>query len=311
MIVWGINALNHDASIAVFKNSELVFWDRSSKYSGIDHDQMLDGDVISAAIDAGGGRPNEIVWYERPWLKKSRQLYAGQYRWAFDLDELPSRYLKEVGLGGIKIHYLPHHLSHAAAGFLTSPFEDATVVVLDAMGEWDTATIWQGQGTQLTKLWSRKYPSSLGLFYSAFTGLIGYKPVAEEYLLQRDSALGDPNRYYHDVLKYFNGIASLTTNLHCGVLDWPYAIESVQDRYDIAAAVQRVFEIHASLVMDVARHLGSSKNLVYMGGCAMNSKFNRTLIGTWDDIWTFKVPGDSSSSIGAALYHMQHRIDWK
>lgn len=304
MITWGINALNHDISIAVFDYKE---------FKGLETVKGSDRDtsVISKSLTRSGGRgPTVIAWYERPWLKKTRQLYAGQFEAAFDMSVVPSKWLKQNGLGYAKVKYFPHHKSHAAAGFFTSPFDEATIVVLDAMGEWESATIWHGTGTTLTKLWSRSYPNSLGMFYSAFTQLIGYKPVAEEHLLQKDSELGNYKRYIDLVRSYFDGIVSLRYNLHCGVLDWPYPIETDQDRWDIAAAVQKIFEEQADHVMLVARTLSPSKNLVYMGGCAMNSLYNQKLKHQWNDIWTLPNPGDPTSAIGAALLSLDTRITW-
>jgi carbamoyltransferase len=312
MITWGINALNHDASIAVMAGKELKFWKRSSEFSGIRGDDKLNSQLVRAALDASSGKgPTNIVWYERPWLKKTRQLYAGQYNWAFDLNELPSRYLKEFRLGYAKIHYMPHHLSHAAAGFLTSPFEDAVVVVLDAMGEWESATIWQGQGTKLKKLWSRSYPTSLGLFYSAFTDLVGLKPLGEEHVLQQMSDRGDPNRFGDEVYRYWKSNWKLKYNLHKGVCNWKHPIETEQDRCDIAAAVQAIFEIQAEEVMNIASELSDSTNLVYMGGCAMNNKFNELIVDDWNGVWSLPIPGDAASSIGAALYFNQARHNYK
>jgi len=302
MITWGINALNHDISIAVFEGCELK---RFETVKGLDRDSG----IIRRSLDASSGRgPSVIAWYERPWLKKTRQLYAGQYNAAFDTSVIPSQWLKSSNLSYAKVKYFPHHKSHAAAGFFTSPFDNATIVVLDAMGEWESASIWQGSGTDLKKVWSRSYPNSLGIFYSAFTQLIGYKPVSEEYLLQRDSEQGDPKKYYSVVKDYFNGIVSLRYNLHCGVLDWPWPIVSSQDKYDIAAAVQQVFEEQADMVMLTARKLSNSRNLVYMGGCAMNSKYNKYLNTQWDNVWTLPNPGDPSSAIGAALLSLNKRI---
>jgi carbamoyltransferase len=308
MITWGINALNHDASIAVVSDGQLKFWNKSSDFSNILNDSHLDPTLIKQAISAGNYQgPDNIVWYEKPWLKKLRQLRAGQWRWTCNLNELPSRYLKTVNLGYPKISYMPHHKSHAAAGFLTSPFEEAIIVVLDAIGEWESATIWSGKGTELTKLWGRSYPTSLGLFYSAFTDLIGLRPLGEEHVLQQWSSLGDEKRYSKDVAKYWNRNWELTRNLHKGVTDWPYKIKSDQDRYDIAAAVQLIFEYQADWIMLKARQLSNNKNLVYMGGCAMNSKYNKYMSMQWDNVWTLSVPGDASSSIGAALYYQQAR----
>ncbi len=313
MITWGINALNHDASIAVVKDGSLAFWRRSSEYTGIKGDDKLCSELIRDALDASGGRgPSDIVWYERPWLKKTRQIYAGQYRWAFDLSELPHRYLQKFNLRYPKIHYIPHHLSHAAAGFLTSPFDEAVVVVLDAIGEWESATIWHARGTDFKKLWSRSYPTSLGIFYSAFTDLIGFKPLGEEHLLQQISEKGNPHKFYADVKSYWSENWTLRLNLHKGVRDWPYGFNiSDDDKLDIAAATQLVFEEQAEHVMSLARTLSHSRNLVYMGGCAMNGRYNEKMINGWDSVWSLSIPGDSASAIGAALYHEKLRIKYQ
>lgn len=302
MITWGISALNHGTSIAVFESRELKFF-------GVNKENDRDHTLISKAISSTHIGPSVIAWYERPWIKKTRQLYAGQWSAAKDMSVLPSKWLRDCRVGYAKVKYFAHHKSHAAAGFFTSPFNDATVVVLDAIGEWESASIWQGQGTDLKKIWSRSYPNSLGIFYSAFTQLIGYRPVVDEYRLQQDSILGDPGRYIETVRSYFNGVVGLRANLHCGVLDWPFPITCDRDRWDIAAAVQQVFEEQADMVMLIARRLAPSRNLVYMGGCAMNSRYNKYLQSQWDNVWSLPDPSDSSSAIGAALLAINQRVN--
>ncbi len=302
MIVWGINALNHDASIAVFKDGKLVFWDRSVSYTGVVGDQHLCSELIKDALNAAGGTgPGKIIWYERPWLKKLRQLRAGQWRWAFDLNELPSVYLKRWRLGYAKIEYVDHHLSHAAAGFFTSPFDEAAIVVLDAIGEFECASVWRGQGTTIKKVWSRKYPKSLGLFYSAFTQLLGFTPIREEHLLQRLSYDGDWSIYYDQVKSYVG------KNLHKGVCGWTVPIDD-DNRKHIAAAVQRVFEQEAQKVIE--RAIPLSKNIVYMGGCALNTRFTEKVAAQFVGSWSLPAPGDSSSAIGAVLWKEKTRIEW-
>jgi carbamoyltransferase len=89
-----------------------------------------------------------------------------------------------------------HHLSHAAAGFQTSPYQEAAVVVIDAIGELDTVSIYRagydahGQA-QYQKVWGQRYPHSIGLFYSALTKQVGLKPMEEEYITMGMSAYGD------------------------------------------------------------------------------------------------------------------------
>lgn len=300
MIEWGINALNHDASIAVFDNNELLFHRRSSEYSGKQGDPNLNEDIVGNALRFG--YPDKIYWYERPWIKKTRQLRAGQFYWAANIFELPSMYLQDFIIE-TPISYTAHHLSHAAAGYYTSPFNHCAVVVIDAIGEWESMSIWQGSHNELKKLWSRSYPESLGLFYSAFTKLIGLKPTQEEHLLQKLSNEGDASRYYNEVKKRY------AQNLHRGVTDWPYEIDDMAKR-DIAASVQQVFEERVDEIMTLAQNLTGSKSLVYMGGCAMNSKYNQRLEEKWQFTWSLPWPGDASSAVGAWAAKKKIRVDY-
>ena len=297
MIQWGINALNHGHSVAVFKDGIFI-----NNYTGTS--DMLESPTVVTAL--GHGAPDRIYWYERPLVKKARQLYAGQYKTALDFSVLPKRHLKQFKYATVK--YTPHHASHAAAGYYTSPFNHCAIVVLDAIGEFECATIWEGKYGEMKKVWSRSYPHSLGLFYSAFTKLIGLEPIKQEYLLQKMAEQGDANRYYDEVKSYVGYTVKLTRNLHRGVLDWPHPINNLQDQCDIAAAVQRVFEDQVSAVMLKARQLIDTDSLVYMGGCAMNSKANEYVVKGWNHVWSLPNPGDPSSSIGAVLYHTKQRV---
>jgi carbamoyltransferase len=128
MISWGINALNHGSSLAVFENNELRSFD-------VCPTDELDKQSIYNAFHLNG--PNYIYWYERPWLKKLRQLRAGQWHTALDTSSIPTRYLNKIGVSYAKIKYTSHHASHAAAGYYTSPFNHCAVVVLDAIGEFE------------------------------------------------------------------------------------------------------------------------------------------------------------------------------
>ena len=298
MINWGINALNHGSSLAVFKEGKLVLQTTSTD------DEISSAQTVQAL---NYGSPDRIFWYERPWIKKARQVYAGQYRTALDMSLLPKRHLKQFKYANIS--YTPHHGSHAAAGYYTSPFNHCAIVVLDAIGEFECASIWQGLHGEMKKVWSRSYPHSLGLFYSAFTQLIGLEPIKQEYLLQQMSEQGDPKRYLAEVKSYIDYTVKLTRNLHRGVLDWPYPIDNLQDQCDIAAAVQQVFEDQVSAVMLKARELIDTDSLVYMGGCAMNNTANKKFVEPrFKYRWSLPNPGDPSSSIGAVLYHTKQRV---
>lgn len=301
MIAWGINALNHGSSLAVIEDDTLL----SLRPAASDE---LDSEAIAQSLHHG--LPDQIYWYEQPWIKKARQLRAGQWRRAFDLDAVPSRYLDSIGFGHVPVAYTPHHASHAAAGYYTCPFDDVAVVVLDAIGEFECASIWHGKDGNLTKVWSRNYPNSLGLFYSAFTQLLGMTPIKDEHLLEQMSHKGHAQVHYNDVRRYLDGILDSKYNLHRGVNNWG-EIATDQDRYNVAAAVQVVFEQQVGRIMTLAQVLTNSRNLVYMGGCAMNRRANLDVVKYWDKIWSLPNPGDASSAIGAVLYHTKQQIDWR
>ena len=297
MIDWGVNALNHGHSIAVFKDNILID-------NIVGTNDTISSSTSNIALDYGS--PDRIFWYENPWLKKIRQLYAGQYSTAFDLSVLPKNNIKSFNCNSIT--YTSHHASHAAAGYYTSPFNHCAVVVIDAIGEFECATIWKCSHGEMKKMWSRWYPNSLGLFYSAFTKLIGLTPIKDEYVLQNMAEQGDSHIYYDIILQYMNGLLKSKQNMHRGISNWTHPINTDQDRYNIAAAVQRVFENQISMIMDLAIKLTNSKSLVYMGGCAMNSQTNRNIVEPrFKYIWSLPNPGDPSSSIGAVLYHTKQR----
>jgi len=292
MIIWGVTAFNHDTSIAVIEDNNLKFYEH---VRGKDIDPKL----AQRAIRSTHAGPSVIAWFERPWVKKTRQAYAGQWDAVRDMSVLPSAWAKQCSVDYAKIVTHPHHKSHAAAGFFTSPFDEATVVVVDAIGEWDTATIWHGKDGELKKMWSSSYPNSIGLFYSAFTKLLGFTPIKEEYKLQQLAEHGNASRFYDRVNSYFKYPTVLRTSLHRGVWDWEQPNE--KDRADIAAAVQAVFSKQIDWIMTRAYSETRCSNLVYVGGCAMNSEYNKKLYQMWDQVYSIPNPGDPMSAIGAAL----------
>ena len=122
---------------------------------------------------------------------------------------------------------------------------------------------------------------------------------------------GDPMRYYYDVLTYMDTLVNARKNMHKGIQDWPHVINNLDDQCDIAAAVQTIFTEQVHGVMSKAKELTGSDSLVYMGGCAMNSKANKIVVEPkFKYIWSLPNPGDPSSSVGAVLYHTKQR-EWK
>ncbi len=317
MRIFGINALNHDAAISVVEDNEIVFAAHSERYSRNKFDYDLNDEIVEEALSFGN--PDKIVYYERPYLKKSRQLYAGQYRNAFSLKDVPSRYLKQWFSDNIDIEYVDHHQSHAAAGYYTSPYDEAVIVVIDAIGEWDVASIWYGCGDKLEKRWSRKYPNSLGLFYSAMTQRVGLKPQEDEYILMGMDGWGERN--YELMLsmrnEFFDKDGYSKLNLHRGC-DWwnpKYYRDDDSDKwkFDIAANTQWILEREVSNIFAIAKGVVSeTENCVYMGGVALNCVANSKLAERfYNNLWIMPNPGDAGSSLGAILATTKQHIDFK
>ena len=280
MITWGISANSHDAALAVFKDKELVFASHAERFSGVKNDAHLNSKLINYAKQ--WGEPNEVVWYERPFRKTLRQLRAGQ-GWNYNENNI-EQYLKTYNITA-PIRYVGHHHSHAAAGYFTSPFSDATVVCIDSIGEFETLTIWEANGYELKKVHSQGYPHSIGLWYSAMTQRIGLKPNEDEYILMGMAAYGDPWRLYADIHKDFISFNEVNVkfkkNLHKGCKDWRPDLTSEQDMYDIAAATQKLYTHMLSEILLWAKYKCPSKNLVLMGGCALNC--SAALEAAWSD----------------------------
>jgi len=96
------------------------------------------------------------------------------------------------GNGRLKFHYLPHHITHAASTFLVSPFEDAAILILDAVGERASTTLAVGQGNQIRILEQLVFPHSWGLFYASMTDYLGFVPYNDEYKVMGLASYGQP-----------------------------------------------------------------------------------------------------------------------
>ena len=224
--ILGLNGLNHDATATLIHGSEIRFAGHTERYSEIKFEENISKELLSDVQRYGDkqfGDWDTVVWFEQPLLKKSRQLYAGQYSEVFTRKNLPSHYLKQFGFNKID-YYVPHHLSHASSTYFTSPYTESAVVCIDAIGEFDTITIWYARGNKLEKRYSQVYPHSLGLWYSAMTQRLDLKPQEDEFILMGMAAWGRGSEELRQEMRdYFfkeGDDMRLKRNLHRGCLDW-------------------------------------------------------------------------------------------
>ena len=311
MIKWGISANSHDAALSVIKDGEIVFASHAERFSGIKNDPDLNQSIVDYARQFG--EPDSVHWYERPVLKSIRQLAAGQ-GFRFKENNIP-QYLSQYGIN-TKVNYKQHHRSHADASYYTAPFREAVVVCVDAIGEWETVTVWEGRGKTLKKIFSQSYPHSIGLWYSAMTQRVGLKPNEDEYILMGMAAYGDPLRLRSEIkdsfFKKMPTDSCATTrfkiNLHRGCKWWRPDLASEQDLFDIAAATQSVYEEFFNKLLLSVRNLVRDRNIVLTGGCALNCAANHIAYRYFDRVWIMPNPGDAGNALGAALNDF---TDWQ
>jgi carbamoyltransferase len=316
MNILGISAGFHDAAATVIDHrGDILFASSSERYSGHKNDENF---CVELVRELEQYNPiSTVAYYERPLFKQLRRLRAGQgFQWGkLGLKQVVHDQIGHAHWNDVK-HYRSynHHLSHAAAGFQTSPFDRATVVVIDAIGEFETITIWGAEYDQkglakYTRLYRQVYPHSIGLFYSAITQRVGLHPLDEEYITMGMAAWGQTSWYpamAQQVIEDFEQIR-FKNNLHTG-FDQSFLAAATNE--DIAAAAQFLTEELIQNVMYRARQTGWSNNLVYMGGVALNCLANRHLGKYYENIWIMPAPGDAGSSLGAAALAYGQRINW-
>lgn len=269
--ILGISEGFHDASACLIQDGQILSATHSERFSRKKNDRWLHP---RQRVEA-----DLVAFYEKPWLKKTRQIYAGQ-GWKSTSTEYDVSFY--------------HHQSHAAAAYYTRPDSmlDPITVVIDAIGEWDTCSIWYRN----KKVWSKKYPFSLGLFYSAITQSIGLKPNEDEYITMGMAAYGEP---------IYNLTNLLKEDLHRGVGDYFKHAR----KEDLAASAQYTIEQEIIGIMKIARKY--SADLCYGGGVALNCVANSKIVDIFDNVWIMPNPGDAGSALGAAALAYGDRLNWQ
>ena len=124
------------------------------------------------------------------------------------------------------------------------------------------------------------------------------------------AAYGDHKKYYNIINQYFSSTKKQKYNFHKGIIDWDQSINVEEEKFNIAAAVQKVYEDRLFEFMNFAKKITGKSNLVFMGGCALNCSANTKLFNIYEKIWIMPSPGDSGSSLGAAALTYGSHINW-
>ncbi|HEY8851690.1 MAG TPA: carbamoyltransferase [Gemmatimonadaceae bacterium] len=343
MNVLGISAFYHDSAACLLAGDDIVAAAQEERFTRIKGDERFPRRAAGYCLDEAGITVSEldaVVFYEKPLLKFERLIETyldiaprglGSFRRAAPLWLKDRLYIERdirSALGGYKgkILYTEHHEAHAGSAYFPSPFDEAAILTIDGVGEWATATIGVGRGSEIELLEEMRFPNSLGLLYSAFTYHAGFRVNSGEYKLMGLAPFGAPryvDRIYSQLLelnddgsfalnqKFFDYRGGLRmTNRHFDRLfdGPPRAPEGplTQREMDLACSVQQVCEeIVLRMAMQAHRRTGLDK-LCMAGGVALNAVANGRLErdGPFAEIWIQPAAGDAGGAIGAAYCAM-------
>ncbi len=339
MKILGISAFYHDSAACLVDNGKILAAAEEERFTRKKHDASFPVNAVEYCLTSKGITIDDldyIVFYEKTFLKLERIIetylsFAPSGIISF-LASLPVWIRKKIWILDIireqtgfkgKILFTSHHESHAASAFFASPFKEAAILVIDAVGEKATTSWGLGKGNSITMYSEINFPNSLGMLYSAFTYFTGFKVNSGEYKLMGLAPFGKPT-YKDKILslidikqdgsfkvnmEYFSYCSGLKMvnkkfeNLFDGPPRKPEGKITQRDM-DIARSIQEVTE---EIILRIAKHIHSQtgqENLCLAGGVALNCVANSRLLkeSPFKNIWVQPASGDSGGALGAALF---------
>jgi carbamoyltransferase len=349
MHILGLNAFHGDASAALLRGGELRAAAEEERFNRIKHWAGFPARAAKWCLEGTDpGDLRHVAISRNPaahfWSKVGRAL-ARPGDWSRLLSRAQNsvrvaRLANELGrwgvgdAGRVRVHHVEHHRAHLASAFFASPFEEAAVVSVDGFGDFSSVMWGAGRGNQFEVLGSVRYPHSLGLFYTAFTQLLGFPKYGDEYKMMGLAAYGEP-RFLPQVrnvvsitgdqvrlnLDYFihhtvgvdmtwDGGEPVLGNVYSGKLaevfgpPRVYRGEIQPQHADLAASVQAVLEERYFALLNHVYQKTRLKKLCLAGGVALNCAANGKIFEKtpFQDVYIQAAAHDAGTSIGAALY---------
>jgi carbamoyltransferase len=347
MYILGISAYYHDSAACLLKDGKILAAVQEERFTRIKNDAAFPANSIKYCLeyaDISLNQVDHIAYYEKPFLKFERLLethmaFAPKGISSF-LKAMPiwlkeKLFFKRMLIKSLKLIdstweyngrnllFTTHHQSHAASAFYPSPFNEAVVLTVDGVGEWETASVSIGKQNEIKKISHINFPHSLGLLYSAFTYYLGFKVNCDEYKVMGLAPYGKP--VYTDLIfkelidvkadgsfrlnmDYFNYGTGLTmtgnrfNRLFKSPPRKPGADISVF-HMDMASSVQQVTEQVMLKITTSLHQQHQIDNLCLAGGVALNCVANGKILrqSGFKNIWIQPAAGDAGGALGAAL----------
>ncbi|HEX6201803.1 MAG TPA: carbamoyltransferase C-terminal domain-containing protein [Thermoanaerobaculia bacterium] len=329
--VVGLSGLYHESTACLLVDGALVAAASEERFTRRKHDARLPVEAFRWCLAAAPGGPLDVgdlaavAWFERPVAKLARQLWAGPPAGDDDLAWLDpgraERAIRErLGWDGPLLTF-PHHLSHAASAWCFSGLSEAAVLTVDGVGEWATTAYGRAAGERLELFDEVRFPHSLGLFYAAITGYLGFRVDGGEGQVMglapygrpryadrlRRVLIDEPGGGFRLDLAFFDFLAGrrMFSDALCELLDGPPRRpgEPLDERHrDVARSAQEVLEeVLLAKVRWLHRRVGGD-SLCLAGGVALNCVANGRLLrdGPFRRLFVPPAPGDAGGALGAA-----------
>jgi carbamoyltransferase len=363
MYILGLNAYHADSSAAIFKDGIMIAATEEERFRRVKHWAGFPAMAVEFCLREAGislSQVDHIAIGRDPYAKLGKKLLylakhpGGSWRAVRDrlrnakkVSSLEEEFIAidpEAGSQTLKkkIHQVEHHRSHLASAFFASPFEEAALLSIDGSGDFTTTMIATGKGNKITVLDSVDFPHSVGLFYTAFTQLLGFPHYGDEYKVMGLAPYGQPAYAdrLRDVLTFLpNGLFKLNgkffRSAKSGIISYgedhipvvaPLYSSFMEERFgasrgkdepltqyhkDLAASVQRITE---ELIFHILGHLHREtglENICIAGGVAQNSVANGKLTRNtpFRNVYIPSAGHDAGISMGAALYVYHQLLD--
>ena len=338
--ILGISCGYHDSAAALIKDGKVLGAVEEERFTGIKHDNSFPIKSIAHLYATNHVEKNDvdaICFYENPDLKLERieqSTKRGGWWNYFTRRRIIKRNRKAYNtlhtkLNSItgentKIIFSDHHLSHLNYSYLTSPFEQANILSVDGVGEWETTVLAKGNKNKVEKVSNIKFPSSLGMLYSSFTAFLGFKPNEGEYKVMGLAPYGDSSIY----LDKFKSLYKLTKDggfeIDMNYFTYDYSDKIMfneklgelfgitnrlpeepleQHHKDLAATLQTTYEYLFFKLLNKLYEENPTDNICLSGGCAYNGTANGKILQRtkYKNLWIPPAPSDAGSAIGCAL----------
>lgn len=338
MNILGVSCHYHDSAASLVKDGVLIAAAEEERFTRKKHDNTFPTNAIQYCLKEGKITADEIdvvAFYDKPMLKFDRILHTcvstfpksfwmfwdAVPQWLTEKLRIPSLLKDKIGYKG-EVMFVEHHKSHAASAFLVSPFEEATIVTIDGIGEWTSAAIHHGKGNDIETLKEIRFPHSLGLFYSTITAYLGFKVNDDEFKVMGLSAYGKPV-YYDKFEKIIDIKDDGSFNLNMKYFSYTHDTKMFSDELEkelgprreygakitrrhenIASTLQKITEDVMLKIANYAYKLTGCENLCMAGGVALNCVANGKILreGPFKRIFIQPAATDAGGSLGAAFY---------